>query len=540
MSKSCPSCGAVATPEARFCRQCGRPLRPAKQDDVNTAAPPLAVTDPISKQRRTTDDLAADDQQRATSNSSRIGHPTLDDFLQHPRSEHPPGSEMTPPLGEETRIDDQSRNSTSPTIADKTTPIVPQAKSVKTVLDSDDFDDEEMLTITVPRSVSATSQAIRGATTPMQKPANVSQPLPAGHDKNRNTRWMWLEAAVAGAIILCIITIAWFAVRSFRKTESPQQSSLTSSSTNAKELAKNKQAEAAALLTSGDREGAIARLREATQLDASNIEAHRRLGDLLLQKGARREAIQEYRAIIQVDPNDIAAWRALASTQFSEGLYNESVESYRRFMAISSEISGDDSVQLSYANALRQAGHLEEARSIYERISSAANADVARVAQQRLAELPPPLQANASGPQPSGEQRTTLDQSPPKTDVSRPSIASTTSPAITSSTPAVKTTPVTRALSAREHFDRGVALWSSNRTAALQEFRAAANRGHRDAYYYLGLGIAEGRDPQSLSRAQLVAALTYFQQVRQGKFSEQARRYEDLLGKEYDKRRMMR
>ncbi|MGH9943343.1 MAG: hypothetical protein ACRD9R_13420, partial [Pyrinomonadaceae bacterium] len=80
-------------------------------------------------------------------------------------------------------------------------------------------------------------------------------------------------------------------------------------------------------------------------------------------------------------------------------------------------------------------------------------------------------------------------------------------------------------------------LWAANRSASLAEFRAAASAGHPDANYYLGLGMAEGRDLQTLQRAELVAALGYFQRARSGRFAAQARSYEDQLGREYDKRR---
>lgn len=90
--------------------------------------------------------------------------------------------------------------------------------------------------------------------------------------------------------------------------------------------------------------------------------------------------------------------------------------------------------------------------------------------------------------------------------------------------------------SPREHFERGEQLWGEDRRAALAEFAAAAQRGNRDANYYLGLGAARGRDPRSLKRGELVAALTYFQRARRSRFSAEARRYEDSLGKEFDRR----
>ena len=80
-------------------------------------------------------------------------------------------------------------------------------------------------------------------------------------------------------------------------------------------------------------------------------------------------------------------------------------------------------------------------------------------------------------------------------------------------------------------------LWPQNRAAAVAEFRVAANKGNPDAFYYLGLSIAENKDPSDLKRPELLAALEYFQRARPGKFGAQAQRYENQLGREYDRRR---
>ncbi|MBA3440803.1 MAG: sel1 repeat family protein, partial [Pyrinomonadaceae bacterium] len=97
--------------------------------------------------------------------------------------------------------------------------------------------------------------------------------------------------------------------------------------------------------------------------------------------------------------------------------------------------------------------------------------------------------------------------------------------------------PPRPAPSASDSYSRGVQLWSQNRTAAVAEFRQAATSGNPDAYYYLGLSIAEGRDPQTLNRSELLSALEYFQRARGGRFGASARRYEEQLGNEVDRRR---
>jgi hypothetical protein len=80
-------------------------------------------------------------------------------------------------------------------------------------------------------------------------------------------------------------------------------------------------------------------------------------------------------------------------------------------------------------------------------------------------------------------------------------------------------------------------LWPTNRAAAVAEFRSAAERGNSDASYYLGLSIAEGRDPRALKRAELVAAIVHFGRARRGKFRGQSATYEEQLGRELDRRR---
>ena len=89
-----------------------------------------------------------------------------------------------------------------------------------------------------------------------------------------------------------------------------------------------------------------------------------------------------------------------------------------------------------------------------------------------------------------------------------------------------------------ERYGRGVQLWSSNRGAALEEFRAAASGGNLDAHYYLGLAYVEGRNAGSLKRAEVVAALQHFQLAqRGGQHASQARGYAQQLEKEFDRLR---
>ncbi len=100
--------------------------------------------------------------------------------------------------------------------------------------------------------------------------------------------------------------------------------------------------------------------------------------------------------------------------------------------------------------------------------------------------------------------------------------------------PIITAATTTRATRNRRDLD----WWSTDRPSATSEFRGAASvGGHPDSYYYRGLSLAEGRDPRALDRSTLLAALEYFQRARPSVYAKQARRYEDRLGKEYDRRR---
>jgi hypothetical protein len=114
---------------------------------------------------------------------------------------------------------------------------------------------------------------------------------------------------------------------------------------------------------------------------------------------------------------------------------------------------------------------------------------------------------------------------------------SPTPPAPTPDTRQETTTPAPPALSASDHYQRGIQLWATDRRAALEEFRAAVPVVP-DAYYYLGLEYyPEGHDAKTLSDGELKAALNYFLRATSGPHSGQASHHAQLLGKEYERRK---
>jgi hypothetical protein len=221
-------------------------------------------------------------------------------------------------------------------------------------------------------------------------------------------------------------------------------------------------------------------------------------------------------------------------------LHADAAESYRSLFGVSAESARDDRLQLAYADALRLSGRASDAQSLYKRLASSRVAEVARASRQRLApadETGAAKNANVNAARESAAASTVAVNDAAREARSNNESAHTSdanrSAAEAHPTPA--TLPV--AASPKDHYARGVELWRTNRAAALSEMGTAAQSGNADASYYLGLNLAEGRDPRALRRAELVAALTYFQRARRSHFSAEARRYEDSLVREYDRRR---
>ncbi len=351
--------------------------------------------------------------------------------------------------------------------------------------------------------------------------------------KSNGTRLVWV--LTAAALLGIAIMAVWLALKSFPESASSEISSASPITlSDQKQLVDGKIAEAEALTASGDTGGAITRLREAIKLDPSSAESHRRLGDLLLKTGARRQAIDEFRALVQMNAADADAWRALADAQFAEELYADAAESYRRLIS-TGEADLDDNVRLSYADALRLAGRTEEARALYQRLALLPDEEIALAAQQQLDELPAPPTIDATPETEVNARAQPRRTSALKDDSAEPTIPLPASTPVLTPVQIPKTT-VTVALSSNDYFNRGLALWGSNRASALNEFRAAARAGSSEARYYLGLSIAEGREPKTLKRAELLAALEHFQYAQNGKFGPQARRYVGQLDKEYGRR----
>jgi tetratricopeptide (TPR) repeat protein len=553
MLTTCPSCGADTVPGARFCRRCGASLHApgGETGDVspNAATVPLVPDD----EPRTTDGLVPGDE-RVAPQTSRVSLAEMERILRGQEGggqqpPHPNGPEAARGTGV-TRPDppgyeDEELTITVPRAAqthepgdfdatidlDSTRPVDPEA-TMPAGVGSWPYGRTHEPEAHEP-SADADNQADAPAATPPPVPPRTgARPAPA--------RRAW-PPVVAACVAVAVLASggAWLAYRLLRRpalTDLPTQGPTAPVTDDAMQQFELKLQEAEALLAAGDMEGALGRLREANGLDPGNTRAHRRLGELLLSTGARREAIEEFRALARNAPYDFGAWRLLAAAQFAEGLYDDAVESYRRVLNLNAPGATPDANDLlSLADSLRLAGRAEEARAAYERLLNFAPADLAELARQHLAELAPaqatPTPAHTPRP---GEPTPT----PHGEEVALVSVTPAPQPAPVQPTPQPTPTPAPPApTSPAERYGRGVQLWSSNRGAALEEFRAAAAGGNVDAHYYLGLAYVEGRRLGSLQRAEVVAALQHFQLAQRGSHAAQARSRAQQLEKEFDRLR---
>jgi tetratricopeptide (TPR) repeat protein len=557
MTHACPGCGFVSGTEARYCRMCGTQLpRAANGGDGDDSVSPHADTVPLAGP---TEEISPHDTlSPAASPTSRVGrdfeefrrraeetHARLEAERQAPAPAWPPAHDLTPRDGDEGDEGDEGDD-------DEVTTI-----HVRTI------EDGRPASEALRRAADTGELAGRQQTTPKHAGRHqTASPAPgasSGRVERRALR-LWLGLGVfGGVVVLCVaaaVFAGWYAMRGGRTEQPTAAVNGTAAAVNAaeaapappatedaKQQAAARLAEAEQLLASGRREEAVARLREAASLDPANAEPHRRLARLLLDGGSRRTAIEELRAVVRIDPNDSQAWQELARAQASEGLHRDAAESYRRLFEVSEEARGNDRLQLARADALLRAGRESDARAAYERLSSSRVTEVARASRRQLDRLARGDEnANAEG---SGNTSAAASPSPAGTRASGGDDRaaegsrgeSPSRPTDSANPDAGRESASSAQLSPRERYERGVRLWQSNRAAAVSDFAAAAQAGNNDANYYLGLNLVEGRAVGALRRGELVAAMGYFQRARRGRHSTEARRREEDLGREYDRRR---
>src|SRR5947209_598437 len=87
-SRPCPSCGATAVPEARFCRLCGAPLKAGGALEGEEPVSPLAQTVPLKGEGRATDGLSAEDERPGASKTSRVDRADIDEILRRVEADY--------------------------------------------------------------------------------------------------------------------------------------------------------------------------------------------------------------------------------------------------------------------------------------------------------------------------------------------------------------------------------------------------------------------------------------------------------------------
>jgi tetratricopeptide (TPR) repeat protein len=574
MQKTCPSCGADIFPGARFCRRCGAPSR---EDSLTGDVSPRAETVPLQEvEGRVTEALAPEDG-RPSADTTRVSLSEMEKILRS-RQDGSPNPANTPPSysthSAVTRPDapaarDEEVTITVPRHAAPATrdsaALDPNALDL-TALDFEktadagarrDLDAARDSHVTVPRDARDDDEltVVAAGPPPAHSNAAVEDSNANASDANANgsgahavvrpnaqtrkRRWPVVVGLCVAALLAAALTLVAYTL--LRRQAMPDYSAEPKPALPpvTPRMFDEKLAEAEALLAQGDMEGAKQRLREANSMDGANWRAHYRLGELLIASGARREGIDELRIAAHRDPDDLNVWRELAAALFAEGLYREAAEWYGRLVAVRRD-AADPSDLIAYADSLRLSGRPEEARPIYQRVASGATGDLADTARQRLAELAQSQPAPSPTPR-AGEQTNARRPGENETaSVTQPGAQPTPQPTPTPApAPTAQPTPARPApASPEEHYRHGQMLWSSDRGAALEEFRSAAAGGNYDAHYYLGLSYVEGRSLHSLKRAEVVAALQHFQLAQRGRqFVAEARRYQQQLEKEFDRLR---
>jgi tetratricopeptide (TPR) repeat protein len=575
MQKTCPSCGADIFPGARFCRRCGAPLR---EESGTGEVSPRAETVPLQEaEGRMTEALAPEDG-RPSADTTRVSLSEMERILRSQQDAPPKASDSQPaphiPHSAVTRPDVNHDEEVTITVPrrhaadtrDSASLDLEKTVDAEAARGDDDAardahvapphdarDDEGPTLVSAgpswPNSNVAGEHSNAGVAGANLSGANVSdtqagvRPRPSVRPPTPKRRRWPVVVGVCVAVLLAASALTFVAFKLLRRpslTELPSQGpTAPTPAPDAAQRFEEKMAEAESLLAQGNMDGAVQSLRDANALDPSNSRAHRRLGELLLASGAKREGIEELRAAARNAPDDFNIWRQLASAQFAEGLYRDAADSYRHLYALVGDAI-DPNDLLSYADSLRLSGHAEEARALYQKLTGAASPEVADLARRRLGEIaqtqPSPTPTPRAG-EPNGEQQ----QQPREGEtasLTQPTPQPTPTPAPRAQ-PTPQPTPAREAAaSPEEHYRRGQGLWSSDRGAALEEFRAAAAGGNYDAHYYLGLSYVEGRSLHTLKRAEVVAALQHFQLAQRGRqYVAESRRYQQQLEKEFDRLR---
>ncbi len=303
--------------------------------------------------------------------------------------------------------------------------------------------------------------------------------------------------------------------------------------------------EAIDLLARGDAARAVEILRSVISVDPTNAEAYVRLGEALETMGNRSEAITAYMTAARFAPTLALPLQRLANAQFTDGKFAEAAATYKQLLALPASSAAnvvnviDDSVRLRAAETMRLAGQLEDAQKLYAQLANSkifTTRDIARRALTEVSQLVALTKNNGAALPMPNLPPSVADVTP--NDSLRPfaTPAQRNSNTGNSASNDADIAPLDPNSSPRARYQRAVQLYAQNRERAVSELRQIVNQ-IPEANYYLGLSYVEGREPRTLNRAALLAALQHFQLARNTQLRAQARRYEDELTAEFDRRR---
>lgn len=308
MPRECPGCGATTTPEARFCRRCGAPLKISGGHDTDSPISPGAQTIPLVDEGRTTDGLWTEESHELATGTSRIKRAEMEDLLRRVSREH-----------------------------------------------GDGHDGHALLTKADGSSMDGSAAVAPAVTSTLKTPntdAPTIEPSPAAAANTARRKWRWLALPLLG-LLLATVLLSFLYIRRSKvagaaepatvpasvdaqpavASESPQpptepatQESLPQTEGAAKpapsaRAARNTESEAhpEAPSTSTAKASTTPTASQATSPAAPALSANERYqrGQQLWESGDRRAALEEFRAAAAGGVAD--AYYYLGSEYYAEG-----------------------------------------------------------------------------------------------------------------------------------------------------------------------------------------------------------------------------
>ncbi|HUS18959.1 MAG TPA: tetratricopeptide repeat protein [Terriglobales bacterium] len=106
---------------------------------------------------------------------------------------------------------------------------------------------------------------------------------------------------------------------------------------------------------------AFLNFQNAVLLDPQNLEAHRRMAELLLMGGATQKAADELHAILKKDPNDAGAIGTLGTAYATAGNVPAALQLLQRSFALN---PADAQIAITLAELYNRENHVEDARKV--------------------------------------------------------------------------------------------------------------------------------------------------------------------------------